>query len=66
VAGGDRLVLCTDGLSRIVSDPILSASISQLRDPQRICEDLVHTATRGGGVDDVTVLIVEIIDTAAA
>jgi serine/threonine protein phosphatase PrpC len=62
---GDYLVLCTDGLSRIVSDAIVSTSISRLRDPQHICNHLVHTAIRYGGPDDTTVLIVEIVDTGA-
>ena len=63
---GDYLVLCTDGLTGVVSDTMMNASISRLRDPQRICDDLVNTAARSGGTDDVTVLVVEIVDTAAA
>jgi len=62
---GDYLMLCTDGLTRIVSDPAVSASIARLRDPRRICDHLVRTATRSGGTDDVTVLIVEIVETGA-
>ncbi len=62
---GDYLVLCTDGLTRIVSDMAVSTSISRLRDPQRICDHLVQAATRSGGTDDTTVLIVEIIVTGA-
>jgi PPM family protein phosphatase len=65
VRSGDYLVLCTDGLTRIVSDTMVSTSISRLRDPQRICDDLVRTAAGSGGTDDVTVLIVEIGDTGA-
>ena len=65
VRSGDYLVLCTDGLTRIVSDMVVSTSISRLRDPQRICDHLVRTAARSGGTDDTTVLIVEIIVTGA-
>jgi len=65
IRSGDYLVLCTDGLTRIVSDPMVSASIARLRDPQRICDHLVRTATESGGTDDVTVLIVEIVETGA-
>jgi protein phosphatase len=65
VRAGDYLVLCTDGLTRIVSDAMVSASIVRFRDPQRICDHLVKTATRTGGTDDITVLIVEIVDTGA-
>jgi protein phosphatase len=66
VRSGDYLVLCTDGLTRIVPDPMVSTSISRLRDPQRICDQLVRTAARSGGTDDITVVIVEIVDTGAA
>jgi len=59
------LVLCTDGLTRVVSDMVVNTSISRLRDPQRICDHLVQAATRSGGTDDTTVLIVEIIVTGA-
>ena len=62
---GDYLILCSDGLTRIVSDPIVSASIARLRDPQRICDHLVRAAARSGATDDVTVLIVEIVETGA-
>jgi serine/threonine protein phosphatase PrpC len=65
VRPGDYLVLCTDGLTRVVSDTIMSASISRLRHPQCICDHLVHTATCSGGTDDVTVMVVEIVDSAA-
>ena len=62
---GDYLVLCTDGLSRVVSDTIVSTSISRLRDPQYICNHLVDTVARNRGPDDTTVLIVEIVDAGA-
>jgi protein phosphatase len=60
---GDYLVLCTDGLSRVVTEAIVNTSISRLRDPQRICDHLVDTALRDGGSDDITVLTVEVVDT---
>jgi serine/threonine protein phosphatase PrpC len=60
---GDYLVLCTDGLSRVVTEAIVNTSISRLRDPQRICDHLVDTALRDGGTDDITVLTVEVVDT---
>lgn len=65
IRSGDYLVLCTDGLTRIVPDPMVGASIAELRDPQRICDHLVRTAARSGGTDDVTVLIVEIVEAGA-
>ena len=59
------MLLCTDGLTRIVPDGVVSTSISRLREPQRICDHLVQTATHSGGADDITVLIVAIVDSGA-
>ena len=59
---GDYLVLCTDGLSRVVTEGLVKTAISRLRDPQRICDHLVDTALRHGGTDDVTVLAVEVVN----
>ncbi|HXW07812.1 MAG TPA: SpoIIE family protein phosphatase [Vicinamibacterales bacterium] len=66
VRTGDYLVLCTDGLTRVVSDTTMNASISRLREPQRICDYLVQTAARSGGTDDITVVVVQIVDAAGA
>ena len=60
---GDYLVLCTDGLSRVVTEALVNTTISRLREPQRICDHLVDTALRDGGTDDITVLTVEVVDT---
>jgi protein phosphatase len=57
---GDYLVLCTDGLTRMVAEPELAQTISRLRDPQRICDDLIAAANRGGGVDNTTVVVVQV------
>ena len=65
IRSGDYLVLCTDGLTRIVSDTVVSTSISRFREPQRICDHLVEIATGNGGTDDVTVLVVQIVDIGA-
>lgn len=60
---GDYLVMCTDGLTRIVPDTMVSTSISRFRDPQRICHYLVDLAVQNGGTDDITVVVVEIVET---
>ena len=57
---GDYLMLCSDGLTRMVPEPALAGAISRLRDPQRICDDLIETANRNGGVDNTTVVVVEV------
>lgn len=61
VQPGDYLLLCSDGLTRMVPESTLAYAIFQLRDPQRICDYLVAAANRNGGADNITVVVVEVI-----
>ena len=49
VQAGDYLLLCSDGLTRMVPEPAMARAILDLREPQRICDHLVDTANRHGG-----------------
>ncbi len=60
VQPGDYLLLCSDGLTRMVADPIVADAIVKLREPQRICDALVDAANRNGGTDNITVVVVEV------
>jgi serine/threonine protein phosphatase PrpC len=60
VKPGDYVLLCSDGLTRMVTDGTLADTIARLRAPQRICEALVTAANDNGGVDNVTVVVVQI------
>jgi PPM family protein phosphatase len=60
VQPGDYLLLCSDGLTRMVSDQTLANAIFELRDPQRICNYLIDAANRNGGADNITVVVVEV------
>ena len=60
VANGDRLLLCTDGLTRMIVDADLAAALDRFRGaPQEACEHLIETANNHGGPDNITVVIVE-------
>ena len=58
IAPGDYLVLCSDGLTRMISEQTVTDAISRLRHPQRICNHLVEAANRNGGLDNITVVVV--------
>jgi protein phosphatase len=60
VQPGDYLLLCSDGLTRMVPEPTLARAIFELRDPQRICDYLIDAANGNGGADNVTVVVVEV------
>jgi len=57
LAPGDRLLLCTDGLTGMVSDDDLLSVLKERTDLQEACEELGAAANEAGGVDNVTVLI---------
>jgi PPM family protein phosphatase len=56
----DRFLLCTDGLTDLVSDEEIMGIISQGDDPEDICQQLIHEANERGGHDNTTVSLVHI------
>lgn len=60
VAAGDRLLLCTDGLTRMVTDQQMAGALARFAgEPQRACEHLIEAANAAGGPDNITVVVVE-------
>ena len=59
---GDRYLLCSDGLSDVVTTPTLYETLSA-GDPQECADRLVDLALRGGGPDNVTCIVADVIDT---
>lgn len=57
---GDRLLLCSDGLTSIVSDEEIQSVLAAQPDPQAACDELVEAANRGGGPDNITVVVLDI------
>lgn len=60
VEAGDRLLLCSDGLSGMVLDAEIEETLSRIRDPQRCANSLVSDAIANGGHDNVTVIVVDV------
>ncbi len=54
---GDRLLLCTDGLSDLVEDEEIQEVVREDAEPQTACQQLVDLALQRGGKDNVTVLL---------
>ena len=57
---GDRVLLCSDGLSGMVSDQGIEEVLRQAEGPQAAADGLVAAALKGGGEDNVTVLVIDI------
>jgi serine/threonine protein phosphatase PrpC len=58
---GDRYLLCSDGLSGVVTDETLAEAI-QIPDPQSCADRMIELALKGGGPDNVTVIIADVMD----
>jgi PPM family protein phosphatase len=52
----DVLILCSDGLHRVVAPAEVATTINRLQSPHLICEELVRLANERGGPDNVTVV----------
>jgi protein phosphatase len=60
VQPGDCLLLCSDGLTRMVPEFVLAKAFHEFQDPQRICDVLIAAANSNGGADNITVVVVEV------
>ena len=59
---GDRYLLCSDGLFNEVSIDQMGAVLRRLVDPDEAAAELVRLANEGGGRDNITVVVVDVID----
>lgn len=62
---GDRLLFCSDGLCGLVDDPTIE-SLLRTPDPADALHELAAEALRQGGVDNITIIVADIVETAAA
>lgn len=62
---GDRLLLCSDGLTGVLADPEILQIASFGDDLDETCRRLVDEANARGGPDNITVVLVEVDDEAA-
>ncbi|HEX6764969.1 MAG TPA: Stp1/IreP family PP2C-type Ser/Thr phosphatase [Polyangiaceae bacterium] len=56
---GDRLLLCSDGLSGMVRADELREVLSTQKDPLDACKELTDRANRAGGHDNITVIVAD-------
>jgi protein phosphatase len=57
---GDRLMLCSDGLSSMLNTATIEALLIKNPDPQKAANALVDAANEAGGYDNITVIVVDI------
>lgn len=66
VSNGDRVILCSDGLSSMIADSQLEALAVSSATPQQAADNLVAAALTAGGLDNVTVVVVDVVDDGTA
>ena len=57
---GDRLLLCSDGLSGVVTAERLEAIIGEGKTLQATCQALIDAANDAGGPDNITVAMLQV------
>jgi PPM family protein phosphatase len=62
---GDRYLLCSDGLSGVVSDETLRDTLASIAEPEAVTRQLIELALLGGGPDNITCIVADVIDSGA-
>lgn len=60
LAPGDVVLLCSDGLTDVVSDEEIAETVRRHPDPKKAARELVKLANRRGGPDNITVAIARV------
>ncbi|CCB75790.1 MULTISPECIES: PP2C family protein-serine/threonine phosphatase [Streptomycetaceae] len=63
VRPGDRYLVCSDGLSGVVSHQTLEETLAGYRTPYETVQELIQLALRGGGPDNITCIVADVYDT---
>src|SRR5258708_10939588 len=61
---GDRYLLCSDGLSGVVSDETLRDTLASIEDPEAVTRQLIDLALHRGGPANITCLLPPVLATA--
>ena len=62
---GDRYLLCSDGLSDVVTAETLHHALSTITSLDDVTVQLIELAIRGGGPDNITVIVADVMDSEA-
>ena len=57
---GDKLLLCTDGLTEMLKDEQILSILNNHHLPEKICRELIATAYKAGGKDNITAVVLSI------
>jgi PPM family protein phosphatase len=61
---GDRYLLCSDGLTDVVSDEAVHETLVNVEDADQAVRQLIAQAIRNGGPDNITCIVADVVDSA--
>ena len=59
VTGGDRVFLCSDGVTNELTDPEIGSILEAIEDPQAAADEVVRRAIAAGGSDNASVIVID-------
>ncbi|MEU7104558.1 PP2C family serine/threonine-protein phosphatase [Streptomyces sp. NPDC046215] len=62
VRAGDRYLICSDGLSGVVSHQTMEETLASYQGPHETIQELIQLALRGGGPDNITCIVADVLD----
>src|SRR4029453_7985000 len=62
VRAGDRYLICSDGLSGVVSHQTLEDTLAGYQPPAETVQQLTQLALRGGGPDNIPCIVADVLD----
>ncbi|SCK22961.1 protein phosphatase [Streptomyces sp. WMMB 714] len=62
VRAGDRYLICSDGLPTVVSPQTIEEALASYQGPQETVQELIQLALRGGGPDNITCIVADVVD----
>jgi PPM family protein phosphatase len=62
VRPGDRVLLCSDGLTGMVDEDRILSILTDTPDPQAACTALIEAANQAGGQDNITAVVLNVLD----
>jgi protein phosphatase len=60
LSAGDQILLCSDGLTKMVDDNAILSAVREANSAARACHDLIELALASGGLDNVTAVIARV------
>ncbi len=58
---GDRLMICSDGLTSMINSAVISDVLASEPQPQRAVDALIELAKKAGGEDNITVVLIDVV-----